>query len=195
MIALNPTDLRGVFADIRGAAEALQAVIAGERLVLSMQEGFATIERAVRDRARTPGVVCLEWLDPLMAAGNWMPEIVRIAGGEERIGVEGAHSPWIAWEDLAEADPDVILMIPCGFSIARTVGDLESVAQRREWQALRAVRSAAVFVGDGNQYFNRPGPRLVESARIVAEIFHPKIVPARHRGVGWTVPSRSVIAT
>ena len=127
----------------------------------------------------------MEWLDPIMAAGNWMPEIVEVAGGANLFGEAGQHSPWMQWDALATADPDVIVLMPCGFGIPRARQDIAALEAHPEWGALKAVQSGCVYVTDGNQYFSRPGPRLVESAEILAEILHPDLFSFGHRGSGW----------
>ncbi|HXH92337.1 MAG TPA: ABC transporter substrate-binding protein [Thermoanaerobaculia bacterium] len=120
-----------------------------------------------------------------MAAGNWMPTLIELAGGINLLGEANGHSPWITWNDLAEADPDVITVFPCGFRIGETIRDWDLLQSHAEWRTLRAVREDRIFVLDGNQYFNRPGPRLAESAEILAEIFHPQAFDFGHRGTAW----------
>ena len=118
-----------------------------------------------------------------MAAGNWMPTLVEMAGGDNLFGRAGEHSPWMKFEELAAADPEVILISPCGFNIARRQ-DLPALTNRAEWSELSAVRERRVFMADGNQYFNRPGPRIVESLEILAEIAASRAVPFRPRRCG-----------
>jgi iron complex transport system substrate-binding protein len=132
-----------------------------------------------------PTVACLEWIDPLMAAGNWMPTLVDRAGGASLFGEAGKHSPWMKFDDLRARDPDVIVALPCGYDLARTTQDLELLARHDGWRELRAVAQGRVFVTDGNQYLNRPGPRLVESLEILAEILHPDAFSFGHEGEGW----------
>ena len=120
-----------------------------------------------------------------MVAGNWVPELVAIAGGENLLSQRGHHSPWLEWSDLVAADPDVLVLMPCGWSISCTRADLYWLASRPEWPALKAVREGNVFVADGQHYFNRPGPRLLDSAEILAEILHPDHGHYGHRGTGW----------
>jgi iron complex transport system substrate-binding protein len=135
---------------------------------------------------KRPSVACLEWLDPLMAAGNWVPEMVELAGGRDVLGVPGQHSAWLTWEQLAQADPDVIVLMPCGFSLERTRQESSALASHPEWRKLRAVKSNKIFLTDGNDYFNRPGPRVVESIEILAEILQPKTFPFGHeKKGGW----------
>ena len=120
-----------------------------------------------------------------MAAGNWVPELVALAGGVSVFGEAGAHSPWISWEALRDADPDAIVVLPCGFDLPRTRAEMTPLTSQPGWSGLRAVCEGRVFLTDGNQYFNRPGPRLVESLEILAETLHPDHFPARHRDTAW----------
>ena len=120
-----------------------------------------------------------------MAAGNWMPELVHKAGGISVVGLAGEHAPWLDWGDLATLDPDVIIVLPCGFDIARTRREIKSLARKSEWLKLRAVRERRVYLADGNQFFNRPGPRVVEALEIMAEILHPSLFKVVHEGIGW----------
>jgi iron complex transport system substrate-binding protein len=120
-----------------------------------------------------------------MCAGNWVPELVEISGGRDVLGTAGKHSPYITWDDLRRAEPEVIAVMPCGFDISRTQAELHVLTERPEWRSLRAVREGRVYLTDGNQYFNRPGPRLVESAEILAEVLHPGQCRFGHEGTGW----------
>ena len=185
LLSLDPKTLGDVWDDIARVAEALGAPERGRALAAELANRVTEVAERTQRLRPHPGVVCLEWLDPLMGAGNWMPELVTLAGGHSLVGEAGAHSPWLSLEELAAADPDVLVLVPCGFGIARARAELPALAGRPAWQALRAVREGRVFVTDGNQYFNRPGPRLVESLEILAEILHPDEFRARHRGTGW----------
>jgi iron complex transport system substrate-binding protein len=117
-----------------------------------------------------------------MAAGNWMPTLVERAGGTNLFGVAGKHSPWMRFDELVARDPEVIVILPCGYDIARAAQDLPFLEKEPRWRSLRAVRDGRVFVADGNAYFNRPGPRVVESLEILAELVHPELFPAKHAG-------------
>jgi iron complex transport system substrate-binding protein len=120
-----------------------------------------------------------------MAAGNWMPELVALAGGESVFGAIGAHSPWLEWEALRAADPDVVVVMPCGFGLARTRAELPPLLAQQGFGALRAVREGRVYLADGHRFLNRPGPRLVESLQILCEIVHPDAFAPTFRGDGW----------
>ena len=120
-----------------------------------------------------------------MVAGNWVPELIDIAGGESVLATPGQHSPWVEWDQLAAADPDVLVLMPCGFRIPQTLEELPALAADPRWQALRAVQAGDVYATDGQYFFNRPGPRLVESAEILAEICHPGAASFGHEGSAW----------
>ena len=185
VVSLEPNALADVWADIRRVADALSAPQAGAALVERLQARMTEIVEITRTVRHRPTVACIEWVDPLMAAGNWMPELVEMAGGADLFGEAGRHSPWMEWEALAAADPEVIVILPCGFDMARTRQELPALTGRPGWNRLRAVRQDRVYVTDGNQYFNRPGPRLAESLEILAELLHPEAFDFGHRGRGW----------
>jgi len=180
IVSLEPNALADVWADIRRVAQALGAPERGEQTVAAMQQRMTTIAAQAQATGHRPTVACIEWIEPLMAAGNWMPELVEMAGGVNLFGEAGRHSPWMTWEELVAKDPDVIFISPCGFDITRTLEETHLLEAKQEWNALEAVKSRRVFVADGNQYFNRPGPRLVESLEILAEMLHPAIFRFSH---------------
>jgi iron complex transport system substrate-binding protein len=182
---LAPNALADVWADIVRVAHALDADRAGLALVDRLQARMQGIAGQAATLPSRPTVACIEWIEPLMASGNWMPELVAMAGGVNLFGEAGKHAPWMRWEDLVQSDPDIILVLPCGFDIARTRAEMHFLTNRPEWSRLRAVQGGSVYLCDGNQYFNRPGPRLVESLEIVAEIVHPELFDFGHRGTGW----------
>jgi iron complex transport system substrate-binding protein len=131
----------------------------------------------------------VEWIDPPMGAGYWVPELVAMAGGRNLVGSPSAPSPWLDWASLRALDPDCLIVMPCGFGLARTRAEMGAQRThprwRETWGGLRAVRDGEVYLVDGNQYFNRPGPRLVESLEILAEIFHAGRFAFGHEGAGW----------
>jgi iron complex transport system substrate-binding protein len=185
VVSLKPDGLEDVWLGIRQVAEALDAPERGEQLVEELQCRMREIATRAASVPTKPTVACVEWIEPLMASGNWMPSLVEMAGGVNVFGKPGEHSPGLAWERFIEADPEVIVVLPCGFDLARTKQEMTFLEQRTEWAGLRAVCDRRVYVTDGNQYFNRPGPRLVESLEILAEILHPEQFWFRHAGRGW----------
>jgi iron complex transport system substrate-binding protein len=185
LIALEPNALADVWSDIRRVADACGVPERGERVVEMLQGRMREISGRACNSPRRPRVACIEWHEPLMAAGNWVPELVEMAGAVNLFGQAGAHSPWMTWQQLMEADPDVILSMPCGFDLDRTRSEMYWLTGRPEWNKLRAVQCGQVYLADGNQYFNRPGPRLVESLQILAEILHPEAFAPSLGGAAW----------
>ncbi len=185
VVSLAPYGLRDVWADMEHVAAELGVSEHGIEVVSRLRQRIAAIEQRAATAASRPRVACIEWIEPLMAAGNWMPELIAMAGGTNLFGRAGEHSPWMKFEELAAADPDVILIAPCGFNMDRTALELPVLTARPEWAGLKAVRNRRVYLGEGNQYFNRPGPRIVESLEILAEILHPKLFSFGHQGSGW----------
>jgi iron complex transport system substrate-binding protein len=185
VICLEPYALCDLWRDIRRVAAGCGCTATGEALIASLQARMRDIEnRAEAARAR-PSVAAIEWLEPLMAAGNWVPELIRMASGKDLFGIAGEHAPWMTWEQLVEAEPDVIIALPCGFDLKRTRAEMHWLSDRSGWNRLRAVRSSNVFITEGNQFMNRPGPRLVESLQIFAEILHPDLFEPELEHVGW----------
>jgi iron complex transport system substrate-binding protein len=185
VVSLEPNALADVWSDIRRVAAALNAPERGEELVAGLRLRMDEIVAKAQTAQSRPTVACVEWIDPLMAAGNWMPELVEMAGGVNLFGETGKHSPWMSWDELVAADPDVIFISPCGFDIGRAMEETHLLTGKREWRELKAANENRVFVADGNQYFNRPGPRLVESLEILAELLHPELFHFGHEGKGW----------
>ena len=185
IVSLAPCALADVWADIRRVARSLDVRERGDELLQNLDSRM----RAIADRSRAlgqrPTVACIEWIEPLMAAGNWMPELVEMAGGINLFGEAGKHSPWMNFSQLQEQNPDVIVIAPCGFDIRRTREELPLLTGISSRGKLKAVRDKRVFVADGNQYFNRPGPRLAESLEILAEMLHPRAFHFDHEGAGW----------
>lgn len=185
IIDLHPQRLEQLFGDIHVVAMSLHAADRGHQLVVDLRGGFESLRHQTSKLRRKPTVACLEWFEPLMTAGNWIPELVEIAGGVNIGSEPGQHSPWFDWDQLLAADPDAIVLMPCGWGIARTRAESASLTSDARWTRLSAVRSGKVFVTDGHQFFNRPGPRLLESTQILAEILHPEACDFGHRGRNW----------
>ncbi len=185
IVSLQPNALDDVWGDIMRVANSLGARERGEALVADSKRRMNAIVKKTEGLSDIPSVALIEWVDPLMAGGNWMPTLVEMADGRSLFGKAGLHSPWLRYEELREHDPDVIVIAPCGFDIERTREDVPILEAKTGWASLSAVENGRVFVADGNQYFNRPGPRLVESLEILAELLHPDEFDFGHRDVGW----------
>ena len=177
--------LGDIWTDIRAVADALSDPDRGDRLVTDLTARLDAITSKTTSLPARPTIACIEWIDPLMSAGNWVPELVDMAGGINVFGEAGKHSGSLEMSDLAIADPDVVAIMPCGFDIARACCEMPPLTARPEWPRLSAVKNGRVFMTDGNQYFNRPGPRVVESAQILAELLHPEAFGSDHQPTGW----------
>ena len=191
-LAASPTPLADVYADIaprrpraavrRGAASALVARDA--------DDGSTRCARAWPAAPR-PRVAFIEWVEPLMAGGNWMPELIEAAGGHNLFGAAGKHSDWMQWEELVAADPEVIVVAPCGYGLARCLEELPLLEAKPGWaEHRRRCATGRVYFADGNAYFNRPGPRLADSAEMLVEMIHPEVAEPVHKGTAWVAPVR-----
>jgi iron complex transport system substrate-binding protein len=185
VVSLAPATLGDVFRDVARVAAELGAAGRGRDVVAELGARVSAIGEQTGDLAPRPRVACLEWLDPPMAAGHWMPELVRLAGGSPLFTEAGQPSAWIGLGELRDADPDLIVALPCGFDLPRTREELRGLEADPDFAALRAARAGRVALVDGNAYFNRPGPRLVDSLEILAEILHPDRFHFGHAGAAW----------
>jgi iron complex transport system substrate-binding protein len=184
IVSLSPQRLGEVWASIRQAGAALG--VDADEYCRTLTGRIARIAAGGMEMPVTPpSVAAIEWCDPLMAAANWLPELIAIAGGHNLFGDAGAHSPRLEFADLRAAEPDILVFMPCGYDLAKTVREVEPLLRQPAWAALPAVREGRAYAVDGNAYFNRPGPRLVESAEILAEICHPEIHDFGHEGTAW----------
>jgi iron complex transport system substrate-binding protein len=177
VVALEPNSLDDIYRDIFRLARACGVEERGARLVTEIQSEMAEISAIAKASGRRPRVVNLEWQEPLMAAGNWIPELMEMLGADNLFGTAREHSPWMQWEELVAADPDVIICMPCGYDLKRTRAEM----YWHDWSKLRA----RIYLADGNQYLNRPGPRVAKSLRILAEILYPESFEPTLEGIGW----------
>ena len=185
IVSLEPDSLDDVWKDILRVGAALGCTTEAEDLVASLKGRMRAIQELALSPARRPRIAFIEWIEPLMAGGNWMPELIEMSGSVSLFLTTGRHSPFIEWETIAGSDPDIILISPCGFDIERTLEECHLLKAHPGWDSLQAVKNKQVIVADGNRYFNRPGPRLVESLEILAEVAHPRLFAFGHEGDGW----------
>lgn len=185
IISLQPKNLADVWEDIQRVGNALN--VDSESVLKNLEARVKICEQKTQalPASERPKVACIEWIDPLMIAANWIPELVKIAGGEPLFSVLGQPSPQLHWEALVNANPEVIIFMPCGLDLNRTRQEALPLTQRPEWQNLHAVQSGRVYITDGNSFFNRPGPRLADSVEILADILHPEIFQYGHKDSGW----------
>jgi iron complex transport system substrate-binding protein len=177
VVALEPNTLNEIYQDIFRLARACGVEDRGKQLVFSIQTEMLEISATARATGRSPRVINLEWQEPLMAAGNWIPELMEMLGAENLFGAAGAHSPWMQWDDVCHADADAIVCMPCGYDLKRTRAEMHW----HDWTKL----GAQIYLADGNQYLNRPGPRVAKSLQILAEILYPESFEPTLEGIGW----------
>ena len=177
VVPLDGHSLEGIFADIARVGDALGRAAAAQSLLAGLRARMDRVAALVRGAER-PRVVCLEWLSPLFNAGHWVPEQVAIAGGLDLLGAPLVPSTVFSFDDLVAADPEMLFLLPCGFDAERAVREADVLTSRDDWQRLAAVRDGRVFALDGNAYFSRPGPRVVDGIELLASLMHPDRVPA-----------------
>ncbi len=195
VVSLQPERLADIWTDMARVATAFdnssESKAAANSIITQLKKQLMQVTKATLPKensvakATLPRVACIEWTDPLMAAGNWVPELVNLAGGLDCFGKAGEHSDWMSWEALTAANPDIIIVLPCGYDLDQTRQATEEMAKHSSWQQLKAVRNQQVYLADGNQYFNRPGPRLVESGEILTEIIQRQSANPTRQPTGW----------
>jgi iron complex transport system substrate-binding protein len=184
VVALSAGTLDGILDGFAAVARVIGRVAEGERLVASLRARLAAIARRTGGAPR-PTVACVEWIEPIFHMGNWGPELVELAGGTSVLGTAGAHSTAIPWDDVRRADPDVVVVAPCGFSLDRTLDEMPRLAAQPGWSELRAVRAGRVYAADGNRFFNRSSPSVFATVELLAEIVHPDRFAGEY-GAWWT---------
>ena len=175
ILSLEPTTLQGILDTIRQVGEATGARAQAASFVRELEEQVDAIAVRARTASGCPRVFAMEWLDPAFTAGHWVPELVRRAGGRDELGREGYPSTQVSWRRVTEYDPEIVVLMPCGFTLDRTLEEFAHVTLPEEWSGLSAVRSGRIYAVNGSAYFNRPGPRIVLGLQILAEIIHPEV--------------------
>jgi iron complex transport system substrate-binding protein len=187
IISLQPNLLEDVWTDIERVGQLFG--VDSVKVLENLEARVKICEQRVQGMSlnELPTVACIEWTEPLMTAANWVPELVNLAGGQSLFSVAGQPAPHLPWETLIASNPDVIIFMPCGFDLQRTRQEAKLLTQRPEWEKLHATKTGRVYITDGNAYFNRPGPRLVDSLEILAEILHSEIFQYGYKGNAWDV--------
>ena len=184
VISVEPNSIEDIFNEILTIAEILNVRKKGKELVELIKAKIDSTEKIVYQKS-SPSVAAIEWIDPLMAAGNWVPQLIRVAGGKNLFGEASKHSPWMKYNDLVEQDPEIIIVMPCGYDIKKSLIEIKTLESKKGWGSLKAVRNRNVYITDGNQFFNRPGPRIIESLEILIEIIHSDFSESKHIDSGW----------
>ena len=184
VLSLEPTNLGGILSSIEQVADATGVPDRATTVVSALRRRIEAVSAEAGDVAAGPRVLAVEWLDPLFTAGHWVPEMIRLAGGRDVLGVEGRPSTQVAWSRAVDGDPDVIVLMPCGFTLEQTVDEAARLRFVEEWSR-RTARTPNVYAVNGSAYFNRPGPRIVDGLEILLEIIQPHRSPVRWEGTAW----------
>ena len=185
ILSVEPQTLPQILDAIVRIGEAAGVGDRATRLVGEMRDRLDAIgQMAARSNTR-PRTLAMEWLDPPYTAGHWVPEMIRIAGGQDDLGRHGGFSYQITWDDVARYGPDVLVLMPCSFDLARTIHDAKPLARLPEWQRLPAVQKTRVYAVDGGRYFSRHGPRIVDGVAVLGEVLHPDLFPRRSPDGAW----------
>jgi iron complex transport system substrate-binding protein len=174
IVSLRPQRLSEIFEDVRRVARAIGRAHAGDELALTLERRMTELGESLPSAGARPTVLSVEWLSPVMIGGLWMPELIELGGGIALVARAGEPAPTLGLGELRALDPDVVLVKPCGFGLEQTLAERRLIADGLPWASWRAVREGRVFVADGNAYFNRSGPRIVESLEILAACTHPE---------------------
>lgn len=184
-LSLKPQTLSEVFESIRKVAVITDAAQRGEELIGELEERVEIIRHKLKFIDEKPGVACIGWLSPLRLTGSWLPELVAIAGGKtlQSGGINLAGG--VEFKDILAQDPEIIVIMPCGFTVEQTLKEINLLLELEGWADLAAVKNNRLYIADGRHYFNRPGPRIVDSLEMLAEIIHPKQFIFGFEGEGW----------
>lgn len=184
VVSVSPETIADIFDSILTIGEAAGVKITAVKLADELKMRFDIISQTINGKPRLE-IITIEWLDPLMTGGNWIPELVNLAGGEPILAEPGEHSPVVDWVQILDRNPDKLLIMPCGYTIGQTEKEMHLLTGRDGWQDMKAVKNREVYLLDGDRFFNRPGPGIYESARILAEILHPNLFKPISRNDGW----------
>ena len=179
IVSLTPNCLTDVLDDVARVGEATGRRHIAERVVEELEQRISSVREQAATSSARPRVACLEWFDPIYLAGHWVPEMIEIAGAEDVLGRRGEPSEKVEWQSIRESAPEIIVLMPCGFDVPRTLREAGVLERLEGWHDLPAVKAGKVFAVNGHAFFSRPGPRLVDGLEILAHIIHPKIFPTQ----------------
>jgi iron complex transport system substrate-binding protein len=187
MLSLDPQDLTGILTDIRRVGEATGKIDRAGEVVDALEERVGDVAGRTRDlpAAKRPRVAVIEWVDPIFAAGHWVPEMIELAGGQDVLAAPGSPSQVVEWEKVLSARPDVLIVAPCGYDIRRAREELNLLKQRAGWDTIPAVKTGRVYLMDANATLSRPGPRIVDGLEDLAQIIQPELFPVEAGKARW----------
>ena len=175
ILYLTPRTIEEIFDNVRALGETAGRALEAGSLIADGRAKLARIEARTHNARYRPRVFCMEWLDPVYCCGHWVPEMVRIAGGDDSVGREGSDSVRIDWREVLAFAPEVLVVMPCGFHLREAAREAQILSQREGWSDIPAVRDGRVFVVDASSYFARPGPRIVDGTELLAHLIHPQL--------------------
>ena len=184
IISLEPHSIFDILKNIQTVGELTETKQKAKEILVSLQSRLSVLSKKLISKKK-PSVLIIEWLDPVMIAGHWVPEMVQRAGGAILIAKKKEPSRYLSWDDVILLDPDCIIVAPCGFSIQRTVREISLLKQKKDFKKLKAHKNSRIFLVDGNAYLTRPGPRIIDGTEIMAEILHPKIFQRNYSRSAW----------
>ncbi|HSR67109.1 MAG TPA: cobalamin-binding protein [Acidobacteriota bacterium] len=194
ILSLEPHNVEGIMETIRRVSESAGVPERGQAFCQGLQERIEKTRERAQEASREPQrVLALEWLDPPFYGGHWVPEMIAWAGGRDGLGRPGRPSSQVTWDEVAAYDPQVIVLMPCGFEVERTCQEFEALSLPRQWEGLSAVQDGQVYAVNASAYFSRPGPRVVDGLELLAEILHPQLFPRRSPPDAWRSLSPSLI--
>lgn len=189
VLSLQPMTLADVLAQLETVASAAGIEPRGREVRRRLEARLEAVRRRSEGLTARPRVFCMEWLEPPWCAGHWVPEMVELAGGSDPLGQPGQPSRRLGWDDIRGCDPDVIVLMPCGYDLQQAAGEYRDLRRRGRlpawWDELRAVREGRVFAVQASAYFNRPGPRVVDGVETLAEVLHPEVFGTSRLGRDW----------
>jgi iron complex transport system substrate-binding protein len=181
VVSLNPTSLEDVLHDLLTVGEVTGTSDRAQAAVNTLRQRVERVRQRAAQATTRPRVFCLEWMEPLFVSGHWIPEMVEIAGGTDGIGNHGTPSSRITWEQVRSYQPEVVILMPCGADVPKTLSELDYVQALPGWNDLPAVRRSRLYAVNASAYFSRSGPRLVDGLELLAQIIQPELFP-------WTAP-------
>ncbi len=175
ILSLDPHGIEDVLEDILQMGARTGRVSQAHHAVFNLRARIEAVRRAISEAGRAPTVACVEWLDPIIAAGHWIPEMVELAGGKDVLASPGGPSHKLDMQSLRDSDPDVLILMPCGMNVAQARAEFEALPNMAQWRDMSAFRNGQTRVVDSGALFSRSGPRLVDGLEIMARIIHPDL--------------------
>lgn len=189
VVSLNPTSLEDVLRDMLTVGEVTETAGVARAAVSALRQRIDTVRQRAAQALTRPRVCCLEWMDPLFVSGHWIPEMVQIAGGTDGIGNHGTPSSQVTWDQVRAYQPEIIILMPCGADVPKTLSELDYVRDLPGWNEIPAVRASQVYAVNASAYFSRSGPRLVDGLELLAQIIQPELFPwSVSQGMALRVP-------